>query len=125
MNYPERGDIIIIDAEPHSGTEYGGHDSSAGNIRRRMVVVSSTEYNKATHMIVGMPITTSNRYYNDPQYKMILVNGEDYTGVKGYVALWQLQNYDFDSRNGRVINKVSKKFLSELEPYIKDILGIS
>ncbi|WP_347284107.1 type II toxin-antitoxin system PemK/MazF family toxin [Lactobacillus taiwanensis] len=123
--YPKQGDVIIIDAEPHSGSEYGGHDPSRGNIRRRMVVVSSTEYNKATHMIIGMPITTSNRYSNDERYKEILVMGNNcHTMVKGYVVLWQLLNYDFDSRQGEIVNNVSQTYLKDLMVYVKDILGV-
>lgn len=123
--YPKQGDVIIIDAEPHSGSEYGGHDPSSGNIRRRMVVVSSTEYNEATHMIIGMPITTSNRYSDDERYKEILVMGNNsHTMVHGYVVLWQLLNYDFESRRGEIVNEVSRAYLKDLMGYVRDILGI-
>lgn len=123
--YPKQGDVIIIDAEPHSGSEYGGHDPNKGNIRRRMVVVSSTEYNKATHMIIGMPITTSSKYENNDKYKKILVSSSNnHSMVHGYVVLWQLLNYDFDSRRGEIVNEVSQKYLKDLMKYVKDILGI-
>lgn len=123
MNFPKKGDIIIADAEPHSGHEMGGHDPKRGNIRRHYVVMSTTAYNEATHMFVGMPITTAN-YFNNPRYLPILINGNDGTGVKGYIALWQLQNFDFEARNGTIVNKVPEKMLKELQQYVDDIVGI-
>lgn len=56
-NFPSKGDIIIVDAEPHSGREYGGYDDIGGNIRRHMVVMSNNDYNEGTGMVLAMPIT--------------------------------------------------------------------
>ncbi|WHS05265.1 type II toxin-antitoxin system PemK/MazF family toxin (plasmid) [Ligilactobacillus salivarius] len=125
MIYPKKGDIVIIDAEPHSGKEYGGHDPKQGNNRRHMVVVSSDDYNKATGMILGMPITTSLRYENNPRYMPILKSGNVMDGVKGYIALWQLQNFDFKSRNGIIINSLTPKEYKQLVPYILDMLDLN
>ena len=33
MEFPNKGDVIIADAEPHAGHEMGGHNPSKGNIR--------------------------------------------------------------------------------------------
>jgi len=120
---PLKGDIIVIDAEPHSGREYGGHESKTGNVRRHMVVMSGDKYNKATGMILAMPITTSDRYKGNPQYYQLLIMGGN-VGVKGYVALWQLQNFDFESRNGIIINRISQRQYSDLLPFVKDMLDI-
>ena len=57
-----------------------------GNIRRHYVVMSTSAYSEATHMFIGMPITTAT-YSNNPRYMPILINGSDDTGVKGYVVL--------------------------------------
>ena len=123
MIFPKRRDIVIVDAEPHSGIEYGGHSAEIGNIRRHMVVVSSDEYNQSTGMMLAMPITTSDRYQNNSKYYPILISGGK-SGVKGYIVLWQLQNFDFKARNGVIINKISQKQYNDLLPYIKDMLGI-
>ena len=122
MEYPSKKDIIIIDAEPHSGKEYGGHDPKSGNKRRHMVVVSSNGYNRATGMVIGMPITTSERYKDNPRYMPILKNGSQFDGVKGYVVLWQLQNFDFKSRHGVIVNKLTEREYKKLVPYIKAML---
>lgn len=124
MQLPEQKDVVTIDAEPHSGREYGGHSRQNGNIRRHMVVVSSTSYTQATGMILAMPITTVNKYAHNPRYLPILLPGGPEDGVKGFVAVWKLQNFDFVSRNGDVVNRISDQTYKELLPYVKDMLGI-
>lgn len=87
------------------------------------MIVSATPYNRSTGFIVGMPITTSNRYQHDNHYKEILVMGDKTTGVKGYVCLYQILNYDYDARKGRVVNHVSDKYLDEIMPFVKAIFN--
>lgn len=120
--YPKKGDVIVADAEPHSGREMGGHNPEEHNIRHHYVVISTSEYNQATGMFVGMPIKTAN-YVNNPRYLPILINGQKGTGVKGYVVLWQLQNFDFNARNGKVVNHVNMNMLETLQQYVNDIVG--
>ncbi|MDV7758001.1 type II toxin-antitoxin system PemK/MazF family toxin [Liquorilactobacillus mali] len=124
MRFPEQKDIVIVDAEPHSGREYGGHAPQTGNVRRHMVVMNSDSYTRATGMILAMPITTSSRYKSNPRYLPILLAGGYKDGVKGYIALWQLQNFDYVSRNGEIVNQISDKTYKELLPYVKDMLGL-
>ncbi|WEV37471.1 type II toxin-antitoxin system PemK/MazF family toxin [Lactobacillus sp. ESL0677] len=124
MQLPRQKDIIVIEAEPHSGKEYGGHSPQDHNIRRHMVVMSSDEYTAATGMVLVMPITTSERYRNNPHYLPILLPGGSTNGVKGYIALWQLQNYDFKSRNGKVVNSINERTYDRLLFFVKDMLGI-
>lgn len=119
--YPKQKDIIIIDSEPHSGKEYG---HSSENIRRPMVVVSSDEYNQSTGMIIGMPITSADKSAYPLLFKPIMVTNGDGTGIKGYVIMWQLQNFDFYARNGVIVNRVSDSFFSDLQKVVKDIHGI-
>lgn len=114
ITYPKQGDIIVIDAEPHAGREYGGHNPKRNNIRRHLVVVSNTNYNRQAGFIVGMPITTSDKYAHNQHYLPILVPGTQGTGVKGYICLWQVQNFDFKARNGIVVNHVSHKIITNL-----------
>lgn len=120
--YPKQKDIIIIDSEPHSRKEHGEHSSE--NIRRPMVVVSSDEYNQSTGMIIGMPITSADKSAYPLLFKPIMVTNGDGTGIKGYVIMWQLQNFDFYARNGVIVNRVSDSFFSDLQKVVKDIHGI-
>jgi mRNA interferase MazF len=110
-NTPEKGDIVVIDAD-------------SGNIRRHMVVMSSSDYNKSTGFILGMPITTSQRVANRVGYYPILIPGDKHTGVKGYVVVWQLQNFDYISRHGVIINKINHNLYKELLVYVKDMLDL-
>lgn len=124
MQMPKQMDVIVIDAEPHSGKEYGEHNPTIGNTRRHMVVMSDSGYNEATGMVLAMPITTSPKYKNKPEYYPILIMGGEETGVKGYVVGWQLQNFDYRTRNGKVVNKITAKQYKELLSYVEDMLGI-
>jgi len=85
--------------------------------------MSGNSYNEATGMILAMPITTSDKYKDSSQYYPLLIIG-GIVGVKGYVVLWQLQNFDFKSRNGKIINKISSKQYNDLLPFVKDMLDI-
>lgn len=122
MDYPHKGDVIIADAEPHAGHEMGGHNPQQNNIRRHYVVMSTSAYNEATKMFIGMPITMSN-YQNNPRYLPILINGSGGTGVKGFVVLWQLQYFYYQARNGRIVNRVSSRTLKILQQYVEDMVG--
>lgn len=122
MKLSNKGDIIIADAEPHAGHEMGGHNPQSGNIRRHYVVMSTSAYNEATHMFIVLPITTTD-YANNPRYMPILVNGDHGNGVKGYIVLWQLQNFDFQARHGIVVNHVSHTMLKTLQRYVDDMVG--
>jgi len=89
-----------------------------------MIVMSSTAYSRATGMILAMPITTAERYRGNPKYLPLLISGGVRDGVKGYVCLWQLQNFDFNARNGEVVNQISVKMYRQLTPYVKDMLNL-
>lgn len=100
----------------------GGHDPSKNNICRHYVVMSTSDYNHATNMFIGLPITTSD-YSNNPKYMPISVNGSNGYGVKGYIVLWQLQNFDFVARHGKVINHLDQKKIDQLQVYVNDMVG--
>ncbi|QNQ82938.1 type II toxin-antitoxin system PemK/MazF family toxin (plasmid) [Lactobacillus sp. PV037] len=122
MIFPRKGDIIIVDAEPHAGHEMGGHDPSSNNIRRHYVVMSTTSYNEATKLFLGLPITTAN-HSNNPKYMPLLLNGMNGTGVKGYIVLWQLQNFDYVARHGKIVNHLDQKTIDLLQRYVDDMVG--
>ncbi len=69
------------------------------------IIMSSTDYNQTTKVVLAMPITTSNRYQNNKWYFQILINGSQNAGVKGYVVGWQLNNFDFNSHHGQNLHK--------------------
>ena len=111
MIIPKQKDIIFIDYEPHSGKEYGGH--SGDNIRRPMVVLSNYAYNKATGLLMGMPITSAKKN-NNKLYMPIIIPNKFGRGIKGNVVLWQIQNFDYRSRNAEIAGQISDKAFKEL-----------
>ncbi|AKP67686.1 type II toxin-antitoxin system PemK/MazF family toxin [Companilactobacillus ginsenosidimutans] len=119
MDYPQQGSIIFIDSEPHAGHEIGGHDSRSGNIRRPMIVLSSTKYNQKTGFVCGMLITSRDRS-GAPEhlYSKIL---DMSSGVKGTIIKWYLPSYDYRARHGQVVGKVSWRMLKELLMSARDI----
>jgi mRNA interferase MazF len=74
-------------------------------------------------MFVGIPITTSPIYANNDHYKPILVIGGN-DGVEGYVCLWQMQNFDFNERHGKIVNKVDRPYLKDLLMYGNQIIEL-
>ena len=117
INYPQQGDLIWIDAEPHAGHEYGGHN--ANNIRRPMLVVSSTLYNSRSGMVVGFPITSKD-----------LPLGFDFSltintsKIRGHAIVANILGYDFEARHGEVVDHVNTATLQEAMSAVKDIFNI-
>ncbi|MDO7803706.1 type II toxin-antitoxin system PemK/MazF family toxin [Lactiplantibacillus pentosus] len=115
---PKQGDLIWIDAEPHAGHEYGGHDKTNHNIRRPMLVISSDIYNQRTGMIVGFPIT-SQILHGFPGALKIESNK-----VHGYAVLTHLLGYDYSARSGEVVDHLSKALKQQALSAVKDIFDI-
>ncbi|BDR57140.1 type II toxin-antitoxin system PemK/MazF family toxin [Xylocopilactobacillus apis] len=107
MIFPNQGDLIYIDAEPHAGREEGGHN---GNIRRLMVVLSNKGYNKSTGMVVGMMVTS--KFKNDQRLYLPISNNQPQ--IKGSIITYQIPNFDYQARHGKIIGQVSQDLLSEL-----------
>ncbi|WP_317637429.1 type II toxin-antitoxin system PemK/MazF family toxin [Lactobacillus xylocopicola] len=116
---PQQGDIVWIDAEPHAGHEYGGHNSTTGNIRRPLLVISSDLYNERTGMIVGFPITSKvpNGFPAGLQ-----INGSK---IHGTAILTNLLGYDYKARAGEVADHVNPAILVEALDAIRDIFAIN
>ncbi|MDF7639938.1 type II toxin-antitoxin system PemK/MazF family toxin [Lactobacillus sp. ESL0791] len=108
---PKQGDIIWIDAEPHSGREEGGHNSESGNVQRPAVVISNDAYNQKTGLVVCMLMTHDVNKGNDALYYPIASHDAN---VVGSVITFQMPNYDFASRHGEIRGHVTPKDLDEL-----------
>ncbi|MFT8993452.1 MAG: type II toxin-antitoxin system PemK/MazF family toxin [Lentilactobacillus hilgardii] len=116
--FPKQGDLIWIDAEPHAGHEYGGHNPETNNIRRPMLVISSDVYNQRTGMVVGFPVTST--IPKDFPLALKL----DTTKIHGYAILTNLLGYDFLARHGEVSEHISNALKSRALDAIKDIFAI-
>ncbi|WP_054680387.1 type II toxin-antitoxin system PemK/MazF family toxin [Lacticaseibacillus sharpeae] len=121
QTFPKQGEVLMIDAEPHAGKEFGGHDPQSGNIQRPFIVLSKSGYNKSTGMIIGMVTTTT----DDPAMSELLYMRVPERGVAGKlhgrVVLWQLPNFDFKARHARVTGRVSTEILQVLLASVRDL----
>ncbi|GEO64371.1 type II toxin-antitoxin system PemK/MazF family toxin [Companilactobacillus nantensis] len=123
MDYPIQGDIIFIDAEPHAGHELGGHSVKADNIKRPMIVLSDSDYNKSTGLVSGMPIT-SHEFLGDSDDGSYVPIIDMNSGVRGNVVTYYLPSYDFVARHGEIVGHVSDKILKELLGDVKNIFNL-
>lgn len=117
----KQGDLIWIDAEPHSGREQGGHNPAKGNIRRPMIVISTSQYFQCTGLIIGMPITHKKFQRTD----ILVPIKDEHSGIEGSIITYQMQNYDFQSRHGKIAGQVSKDFVEKLLPIAVGAFGIT
>lgn len=117
--FPKQGDIIMIDAEPHTGHEYGGHNANKGNIRRPMIVLSKSSYNANTGMVMGMLLTSAQRKFAPQMYKPF---ADAESGVHGHIVLWQVPNFDHIARHAKTVGHVDEGTLQELIQIAVDIL---
>jgi len=108
----DQGAIIYIDYEPHSGHEMGGHDSKRGNIRRPMIVISNKKYNQKTGLVLGMGVTSSSKMLENNSLFVPFADQE--SGVHGMISTINFSCFDFDSRNGEVVGRVSDTILNKL-----------
>lgn len=115
---PEQGDLIWIDAEPHAGHEYGGHNADAKNTMRPMLVMSGQAYNARTGMVVGFPITSKTHVQRPFQFEL--------TGHKihGHVMLTGMLGYDYLARDGKISDHASKKELTMALNAVRDIFDL-
>lgn len=108
----EQGSIIFIDYEPHAGHELGGHDITSGNIRRPMVVISNSQYNEQTGLVLGMGVTSSSKLLENNDLFVSLMDQK--SGVHGLISTINFSCFDFKARNGEVVGKVSDIVLNKL-----------
>lgn len=88
---PRQKDVVWIDFDPSRGHEI--------RKRRPALVVSSNEYNRATHFVIVSPITSVIR--TNPTYYTL----HDYQ-TEGQVVTHQLHAYDFTSDAHRNIEYI-------------------
>ncbi|AEB74401.1 type II toxin-antitoxin system PemK/MazF family toxin [Lentilactobacillus buchneri] len=116
-SFPEQGDIIVLDFDPHTGHEMGGHTTS--HLRRPAVVVSNAQYNRLTGFVVVMPITHGTSQIQKG-FEPIL---DPSSRTNGYIVTWQTPNYDYVARNGAIIGQVPDKLRKRLCTLAVDIVA--
>ena len=85
--YPDRGDIIWIYFNPHSGYEQAGH--------RPALVLSPVAYNRKTKLLFLCPITSSRKNY---PFEVVLPKA---CGVEGVFLSDHVKSPDRKARTAR------------------------
>ncbi|VDG25053.1 hypothetical protein [Lactobacillus koreensis] [Lactiplantibacillus mudanjiangensis] len=73
-------------------------------------------YNAYTGMIIGMPITSKLR--NGPMYVPI---ADIASGIHGSIVTYQMPNFDFEGRHGKIIGHLQPKIVKDLLKRAKQI----
>ncbi len=107
INPPKRGDIFVCDFSPTMGHEQSGI--------RPAIVLSDSDFNAKTDLILACPITTSERGY----FFEVKVKTEK---TKGVILTHHIRTIDFVARHGKVVDKVDKKTLKEVIEKIKVLI---
>jgi len=84
---PAKGDIVVLSLDPQSGHEQKG--------RRPALVVSNTQFNRATGLAMVCPLTSADR--GIPFHVPVA----DCPAVSGFVMAEQVKSVDFAARHAR------------------------
>jgi mRNA-degrading endonuclease toxin of MazEF toxin-antitoxin module len=90
-----RGDIYIVSLDPTKGHEQSGS--------RRVLIVSSDEFNRVTGLPVVVPITQGGNFSRVQGYTVSLMGLP--ISTQGVVLCSQPRVLDLKSRNGRFLNE--------------------
>jgi mRNA interferase MazF len=96
---PERGDLVWLQFNPHSGHEQSG--------RRPAVVLSPATYNRHAGLALFCPITSVVKGY---PFEVLLPDG---VGVDGAILSDQLRSLDWRVRKAKLIGHVPDDVLEE------------
>src|SRR5262245_1568441 len=96
---PDRGDVVWIDFNPHTGHEQAGH--------RPALVVSPKSYNRRVGLALFCPITSEVKGY---PFEVTLP--ED-LAVRGVVLSDQLKSLDWRARRAKRIGRLPDNALEE------------
>lgn len=104
---PEQGDLVWIDFDPQIGREQAG--------RRPALILSPAFYNRIG-LALMCPITSREKGYPF-EVKVQSIK------IKGVILADQVKSIDWQERNIRYIDKVSKEVLIEVKQKIKKLIG--
>ena len=86
---PDRSEIIYIQHSPHAGTEMPGIHP--------LLVVSTRQFNEKTGIVIGFPMTHSERHKTNPFAVAAAVRGP--RDEVGYGITNQPKSFDWKARN--------------------------
>lgn len=108
-----RGDIYSLSLDPVSGREQQG--------TRPVLIVSSSEFNKAAGVVMVVPITNGGNFARQAGFSVSLSGAG--TATTGIVRCDQLRTVDLRARNGRRIEAVPDYIVQDVLGRLETILG--
>jgi len=107
IRIPEKGDILVCNLSPTLGHEQKGN--------RPMLVVSDSEFNIKSGLVLVCPITNTERgYFFEVKFKT--------EKTRGIILAHQIKAIDYKARNAKIVDKVSHHVCQEAIEKIKIIL---
>jgi mRNA interferase MazF len=104
---PKQGDIVIISFDPTSG-----HEQKES---RPAIVISATEYNIHSGMILVCPITSKGKGY----VFEVPYNGKK---ISGFILVDQIRSMDYFARKIVFVEKSSKENLEQIRLLMTSLL---
>ncbi|MFA6340974.1 MAG: type II toxin-antitoxin system PemK/MazF family toxin [Candidatus Paceibacterota bacterium] len=108
IEIPERGDILVCDFSPTLGHEQKGI--------RPALVLSSSEFNSKSNLVLICPITSTERGY----FFEVKINTEK---TKGVILAQQIKTIDFKIRHIKIVDKVDIITLKEVIDKVCILIG--
>jgi mRNA interferase MazF len=107
---PDRGDLVWLDFDPHSGKEQAG--------RRPALVLSPAPYNRKTGLAIACPITSQVKGY--PFEVPVKSPG----GIAGVVLSDHVKSIDWVARNSKRVGATSAETLNAVVGRIARLIGV-
>jgi mRNA interferase MazF len=108
---PDKGDIILIEFSPQSGTEMAGE--------HRAIVLSEQTFSVATGWVVVCPITTK---IKGSPFEVQIPRG---LKAHGCVVASELRTMDYLVRRARFMEKAPRKLLQDVQSIACATIGCS
>ncbi|WEV37620.1 type II toxin-antitoxin system PemK/MazF family toxin [Lactobacillus sp. ESL0677] len=120
-SFPKQGDLVFMDAEPHSGSEIGGHLPEKGNIRRPFLILSRDSYNSKTGRVYAMAISHVHREGISWRRRFVDFDSK----INGDLILNQVPMYSYHSRHGEIVGQCKdRKLMEELCKIVSSIFDL-
>ena len=105
---PERGDVVLVNYTPQSGTEMKGEHYA--------LVLSHSKYNITTNCIIACPITSNGDFHS------IWIKIPDKQIVHGFIIPDQIKHLDWKTRGITIKGKLSTELITKTLDYVKVII---
>ncbi|MSP02977.1 MAG: mRNA-degrading endonuclease [Acetobacteraceae bacterium] len=106
---PEAGDLVWVNFDPQAGREQAKN--------RPALVLTASEFNAATGLLVVCPITRTDR----PWRTRVPLTG---TSTSGFVMIEQLKSIDWQARGAAFIEHVPRSLFEDVKSRIATMLDL-